>query len=475
MDHKTDSTRSVASLTTRWGTINRETIKFVGSLAKIETKNESGTTAHDKDYPKWASTMPRGDSRKEMPQTPDLIDQGVGADGIMDFERPIGRKAEKANRKRKDDGKDIATEYLKKKMKVLEEGCVAEKERFISMGRSFFPKLLDDDSDEDEIIIKLLTGSTPQRKHRQYIERNHLAGHRRLYDDYFAEEPVYPPNLFRRRFRMRRSLFLRILSRVEAHEPYFTQKRNAAKKLGLSPLQKMAAALRMLAYGVAANFMDEYVRIAETTAITSLKKFVATVVAIFSEEYLRSPNNEDIARLLAHDQNRGFPAQGRAPTAHYSINGDDYTMGYYLADDIYLQWSTFVKTIPRPLGAKRKLFAKAQEAYRKDVERAFGVLQARFAIVRGLARFFYHETLQDIMKACIIIHNMIIEDERDEAEAVDLDYEQIDKISCTPMSREPTNEFTEFIQVHQCIRDREVHSQLQMNLVEHLWQLQGES
>ena len=47
----------------------------------------------------------------------------------MDFERPIGRKAEKANRKRKDDGKDIATEYLKNKMKVLEEGCVAEKEK----------------------------------------------------------------------------------------------------------------------------------------------------------------------------------------------------------------------------------------------------------------------------------------------------------------------------------------------------------
>ena len=48
MDYKTDSTRSVASLTTRWGTINRETVKFVGSLAKIEANNESGTTAHDK-------------------------------------------------------------------------------------------------------------------------------------------------------------------------------------------------------------------------------------------------------------------------------------------------------------------------------------------------------------------------------------------------------------------------------------------
>ena len=126
-----------------------------------------------------------------------------------------------------------------------------------------------------------------------------MADHRRLYDDYFAEEPVYPPKLFRRRFRKRRSLFLRILSKIEAHEPYFIQKRNVVKKLCLSPLQKMTAALRMLAYGVAADFMDEYVRIAETTAITSMKKFVAAMIAIFSEEYLRSPNNEDIARLLA--------------------------------------------------------------------------------------------------------------------------------------------------------------------------------
>ena len=73
--------------------------------------------------------MPREDSRKEMSKTPDSIDQGGGVDGIMDFERPIGRKAEKANRKRKDDGKDVATEYLKKKMKMFEESYAQEKEK----------------------------------------------------------------------------------------------------------------------------------------------------------------------------------------------------------------------------------------------------------------------------------------------------------------------------------------------------------
>ena len=31
-----------------------------------------------KDFPKWASTMPREDSRKEIPQTLDSIDRGGG-------------------------------------------------------------------------------------------------------------------------------------------------------------------------------------------------------------------------------------------------------------------------------------------------------------------------------------------------------------------------------------------------------------
>jgi hypothetical protein len=47
-------------------------------------------------------------------------------------------------------------------------------------------------------------------------------------------------------------------------------------------------------------------------------------------------------------------AEGRTAPVNYTINGHEYTMGYYLADEIYLNWSTFVKTIPRPLGAKRK-------------------------------------------------------------------------------------------------------------------------
>ena len=117
--------------------------------------------------------------------------------------------------------------------------------------------------------------------------------------------------------------------------------------------------------------------------------------------------------------------QGRAPPVNYSINGHDYTMGYYLADGIYPLWFTFVKTISSPQGRKNSLFATTQESTRKNIERAFGVLQARFAIVRGPARLWRTKALDYIMKACIILHNMIIEDERDANGAENLDYEQV--------------------------------------------------
>lgn len=106
---------------------------------------------------------------------------------------------------------------------------------------------------------------------------------------------------------MKRDLFLRIMNVVEAHDDYFVQKRNAANVLGLSCFQKVTAAFRMLTYGVPADLTDEYVRIAESTALESLRRFVVAVVDIFEDEYLRYPNEADTAHLLALGDQNGFP------------------------------------------------------------------------------------------------------------------------------------------------------------------------
>jgi len=159
-------------------------------------------------------------------------------------------------------------------------------------------------------------------------------------------------------------------------------------------------------------------------------------------------------------------AEGRAPEVNYTINGHDYTMGYYLADGIYPSWATLVKSISQPMGNKNKYFAKAQEAARKDVERAFGVLQSRFAIVRGAARLWDTETLGNIMKACVIMHNMIVEDEGvvDPTERFDYVGQNVEP------SHESNCTLNEFIEAHKRIRDKEIHHQLKADLIEHLWQ-----
>ncbi|XP_026459243.1 acidic leucine-rich nuclear phosphoprotein 32 family member B-like [Papaver somniferum] len=51
-------------------------------------------------------------------------------------------------------------------------------------------------------------------------------------------------------------------------------------------------------------------------------------------------------------------------------------------------------------------------AKRKDVERAFGVLQGKFRIVGSPCKYWKQSDLNLIMKCCLILHNMIIEHER---------------------------------------------------------------
>jgi len=95
----------------------------------------------------------------------------------------------------------------------------------------------------------------------------------------------------------------------------------------------------------------------------------------------------------------------------FIVNNHEYPRYYLLANSIYLPWSCFVKTIQEPQDKKKFYFAGVQEVAQKDVECYFGILQARWVIVRYLARQWEIETIQDILMACVIIHNMVVEDE----------------------------------------------------------------
>ncbi|XP_028070159.1 uncharacterized protein LOC114272637 [Camellia sinensis] len=120
---------------------------------------------------------------------------------------------------------------------------------------------------------------------------------------------------------MRRSLFVSILHDIQQVNEYFIQTRDATGAPGLSSVQKMTAALRILQYGVPADTVDEYITIGESNAIAALNFFIRSIVVTYEAVYLRSPNDVDVARLLQEGEQRGFPGMlGSLDCMHWRWN-----------------------------------------------------------------------------------------------------------------------------------------------------------
>uniref|UniRef100_A0A0D3BLG2 DDE Tnp4 domain-containing protein n=1 Tax=Brassica oleracea var. oleracea TaxID=109376 RepID=A0A0D3BLG2_BRAOL len=195
---------------------------------------------------------------------------------------------------------------------------------------------------------------------------------------------------------MRKYAFLRIIGDLSRSDNYFTQRVDATNKEG------------------------------GTTALECLRRLCKGIIRLYEQEYLRAPIKDDLQKNLHASEMRGFLGmigcidcmhwewkkfptawedhspvfddveQGNTPRVKFFVNQRPYDMAYYLAD----------------------------EGYQKDIERAFGVLQARFKIIREPARMWEISDLAIIMRSCIILHNMIVENERDTYAQNWTDYDQ---------------------------------------------------
>ncbi|XP_070681915.1 uncharacterized protein [Malus domestica] len=253
--------------------------------------------------------------------------------------------------------------------------------------------------------------------HSGNLDRNRQQRGVELLDDYFVHNSAFPDTYFRRHFRMEQHLFKKIMIDVCNHDSYFVQKNDAFGAMSLLLEQKITTALRILAYGASADRVDEIAKMGKSTILQSMMRFCIAIKSIYTAEYLRQHTYMDLEKLLKKVEIQGFPGmigsidfmhwtwkkcpsawipgaqndlnvlaqspvfndvlQGKAPKVTYEVNGRMYDMPYYLADYIYLRWSTFVKAVPRPRSAKEKHFASCQNGCRKDVERCFIILQAR--------------------------------------------------------------------------------------------------
>lgn len=106
---------------------------------------------------------------------------------------------------------------------------------------------------------------------------------------YFVENSTFGARKFRRRNRMRKGLFIRIVNSLEAHYPSFQQRCDATGRKGFTPFQKVMVAIRQLGYGGSADQYDEYLRVAKSTGIKCLNDFCRCVIEISGPYYLRKP------------------------------------------------------------------------------------------------------------------------------------------------------------------------------------------
>ncbi|KAK2659608.1 hypothetical protein Ddye_006141 [Dipteronia dyeriana] len=202
-----------------------------------------------------------------------------------------------------------------------------------------------------------------------------------------------------------------------------------------------------------------------------MKDLCSAIIDIFGEEYLRTLTKEDIMRMLEENAMRGFPRMlGSLDCMHWKWeNCPTAWHGTHVNGKIGSP--TLILEAVETLNEKQKNFSKAQEAVRKDVQRAFKVLQASFAIVKGLAIYWDQGEYDHIMKNCIKLHNMIVESEEDPEEWQPPEGETLEFVV--------HNQDENFIQSNHINRIKSMvstvtRSQLKLDQREHLWNRSGE-
>ncbi|XP_071705257.1 uncharacterized protein [Rutidosis leptorrhynchoides] len=190
---------------------------------------------------------------------------------------------------------------------------------------------------------------------------------------------------------------------------------------------------------------------------------------LYVEEYLRKSTCSDIAHLYSvHEEMHGFKGMlrsincmhwnknGTGPLAPSTVNGNNYTNGYYLADGIYPYWATLIRPYSTPTYEQHAKFKRFQESARKDVKRTFGVLQGKFHILQMTGRSHSVNKMRRILYCCVLLHNMIVEDNGHTITWLEEELLKTDEANSNFVKKRSTTHETR----EKEIRDRDIHNQL---------------
>ena len=165
-----------------------------------------------------------------------------------------------------------------------------------------------------------------------------------------------------------------------------------------------------------------------------------------------------------------------SPRIQFEINGHVYQHAYWLADGIYPEYQCFVKTMSKPTTRMQQYFATKQEYKRKDIERTFGVLQARFHILTAPCRLWNRDAMKTVIHTCVILHNLIIdydwEHRMDGNYIADVQYVPRHPFELIPREKNQAEMVAK--QLIREMQDGTGHHQLQHDIMVHMWDLMAQ-
>ncbi|XP_013589104.1 PREDICTED: uncharacterized protein LOC106297410 [Brassica oleracea var. oleracea] len=190
----------------------------------------------------------------------------------------------------------------------------------------------------------------------------------------------------------------------------------------------------MLAYGQSGDTYDEYLRLGDSTSRLCLENFTNAIIHLFGDEYLRSPTPEDLQRLLDVGEVRGFPGMiGSIDCMHW-------------------EW----KNCPT--------------AWKGQYTRGSG---KPTIVLEAVAS---QDTIKigKIMRTCVILHNMIVENERHGYDQIDTsEFESGESSRSSRVQWRESIHVGDMLGIRREVRDKEKHDRLKADLMENIWQKFG--
>jgi hypothetical protein len=94
----------------------------------------------------------------------------------------------------------------------------------------------------------------------------------------------------------------------------------------------------------------------------------------------------------------------------FQIGDKSFNRLYMLVDAIYPEYGRFVKANAEPITDVQKRYSSWQEGARKDIERAFGVLQCKWQCISRPIYLLELRHIREMVTSSLILHNMCVSD-----------------------------------------------------------------